>query len=383
MKQIIIDDSGKISRTALLEEGKLVEIIVDDASDESLVGNIYAGLVKSILPSQFAFVDIGLAKNAFVYLSDNREVGLYKNGKLTIKPGKTLLVQVLKDPAGTKGAYVTSRLSFTGRYLVVADGQGANMPVGISKKIEDSDERDRLKSIFRNLGNEVIVRTNAADVEQDILLSEYNESVGNFKKIEQWQNVRPPALLHKEADGLRKAVQDLHSADVEEIVVNTTSAYEQVVSFLSNVSGANTAMKLYDGEIPIFDMYAIERQIEKAMNKRVWLKSGGFIVIERTEACMVIDVNSGKFSGKKNHEETMLQVNIEAAGAIAEQLRLRNLSGIIIIDFIDMKDPKNIKLLTDYLIEQTKKDRISVSVIGMTELGLMQLTRKKNRKPMV
>jgi len=384
-KQIIVDHGKRLTRTALLENGKLVEVIIDDEREESLVGNIYAGLVKSILPSQFAFIDVGLEKNAFIYLSDNREAGLYENGKLTIKMGQTLLVQVLKDPAGTKGAYVTSRLSFAGRYMVVTKVLADSVAsIGISKKIEEADERARLKSVFKNLdsGVEIIVRTNAENVEEDTLLHEYKILFDNFDKLKEWQNILPPALLHKESVGLRKAVLDLLCEGVGEIIVNTGEAYEQVNECISDVSGECKTIELYGGEIPIFDMYAIERQLEKATNKRVWLKSGGFLVIERTEACIVIDVNSGKFSGRKNHEETMMQVNLEAADAIAEQLRLRNLSGIIIIDFIDLKDPHNTKLLIDRLAAETKKDRLSVNVVGMTELGLMQLTRKKIRKPL-
>jgi ribonuclease G len=271
--------------------------------------------------------------------------------------------------------------------LVVTD-LGLNKPpvIGISKKIEDQTERERLKEIAQGAagnGMEVIVRTNAADAPQDVLISEFNKLVEVLNKSrEQWQNVLPPALLHKVAGSLRKTITDLYNANVSEIIVNSAEAYEYVTDCLAEIQGTAQVVKLYDGEVPIFDMYAVEPQLEKAVHKRVWLKSGGFIVIERTEACVVIDVNSGKYSGTKSHEETVLKVNLEAAATIAEQLRLRNLSGIIIVDFIDMKEAKNIKLLTDRLIEETKKDRLTVNVIGMTELGLMQITRKKARKPL-
>ena len=363
----------------------MIELIVDDVNDESLVGNIYSGLVKNILPSQFAFVDIGLKKNAFIYLSDNKEIGLFKDGRLMLKSGQTLLVQVLKDPSGSKGAYVTSRLSFTGRRLVVTKTEcSTRLPIGISKKIENEDERNRLKSIFKDNteGTEIIIRTNALNEEPDTLLNEYTVLVEKFNHITKWRNVLPPALLHKESVGLRKSISDLNSGDINEIIVNSHESFEHATACLTGAPVTDTAVKMYEGEIPVFEIFAIESQIEKAANKRVWLKSGGFVIIEKTEACVVIDVNSGKFSGKKNHEETMLQVNLEASSVIAEQLRLRNLSGIIIIDFIDLKDPKNTKSLIDYLTEEIKKDRIPVSVIGMTELGLMQLTRKKIRKPL-
>lgn len=373
----------------MLDNGKLVELITDDSENESLVGNIYAGLVTNILPSQFAFVDIGLAKNAFVYLSDSREAGVYnEKGKLLIKNGQTVLVQVLKDASGSKGVYVTSNLSFTGRYLVITGVTDDGTPpvIGISKKIGCADERARLKDIAQSAagnGMEVVVRTNAAGVSEDVIKDEFiklNQLVEKSKT--QWRNALARTLVYKETDSLRKAVMDLYTANVDEIVINDGEACGYIRGCIGEIPDGGE-VRLYDGVIPIFDMYGIEKQIEQAKgNKRVWLKSGGFIVIERTEACVVIDVNTGKYAGAKNHEETVLKVNLEAAETIAEQLRLRNLSGIIIVDFIDMKDARSVKLLTDRLTEAVKKDRLAVNVVGMTELGLMQMTRKKTRKPL-
>jgi ribonuclease G len=381
-KKIVIDHTPQLTRTALLEDGRLAELIIDDAGDESIVGNVYAGQIKAILPNQFAFVDIGRAKNAFVYLNDGREKSLIRDNKLLIKNGQTLIVQVVKDPIGTKGAYVTTNLSFTGRYLVLSNPIHNQPSIGISKKITDPSERGRLKSIFQTHNANVIIRTNAENVPSDVLLDELGKLQALQSKSQTiWPNAHPPSLLHKEAGNLRKHILDLYT-DGTEVIVSDTATQTNIMSILADIPDSAQNIKLYGGGVPIFDAHNVSAQLERAANKRVWLKSGGFIVIERTEACWVIDVNSGKFVGRKSHEDTVLQVNLEAAATIAEQLRLRNLSGIIIVDFIDMRDPQNIKHLTDYLSQEVKKDRLSVNVIGMTELGLMQLTRKKTRKPL-
>lgn len=388
MKKIIIDHTASITKTALLHDGRLVELIIDDRDEMSMVGNIYAGIVKAILPSQFAFIDIGMEKNAFLYLNDSREANLYGGEKkaLQVKQGQALLVQVLKDPFGTKGAYVTSRLSCAGQFLVVEKSTGAS-EIGISKKITDEDERERLKDIFRQNGRDgyaVIVRTSAADKQAEELLEEYDLLVDRLKKSEnEWSCLRAPSLAFAESNVLKKTLLHFFKDEIDEVVINDGRACESLRTELMDFfEGAGDRFKHYSDSLPIFSYYSIDSQIEKAMQQRVWLKSGAFIVIEQTEACVVIDVNSGKFSGAKGHEQTALEVNLEAAAEIAFQLRLRNLGGIIIVDFIDMKIKENIDILTKTLEDETKKDRIAVNVIGMTELGLMQLTRKKIRKPL-
>lgn len=389
MKKIIIDHTDNITKTALLYDSKLVEVLIDDRNEMSIVGNIYAGIVKTILSSQFAFIDIGLEKNAFLYLDDSRETDLYSNdGKKTLllKQGQTLLVQVLKDPFGTKGAYVTSRLSFPGQFLIVEKSAGM-AEIGISKKITNELERERLKEIFRQDGQDgyaVIVRTSSMGKPKAELLAEYDLLLDRIKKSEnEWQCLRAPSLAFKESNMLKKTLLNFFKDEIDEVVINNKPAYESLKTELAGFfDGSENRFKYYSDTLPIFSYYLIDSQIEKAMQSKVWLKSGAFIVIEQTEACVVIDVNSGKYAGAKGHEQTVLKVNLEAAVEIAYQLRLRNLGGIIIVDFIDMKDTENINILTKTLETETKKDRITVNVIGMTELGLMQLTRKKVRKPL-
>lgn len=388
MKKIIIDHTEDITKTALLHDGKLIELVVDGQNEMSIAGNIYAGIVEAILPSQFAFIDIGLEKNAFLHLNDNRETNLYGGNqkKLLIKRGQTLLVQVLKDPAKSKGAYVTSRLSFAGRFVVIEKSGGA-AEIGVSSKITNEAERERLKDIFRRESREgyaVVVRTDAAGRREEELLAEHALLMDKLEKSEnEWRCVRAPALVFSEDNVLRKTLSDFFKEETDEVVVNDKEVYESLkLEFAGFFDGAGERFSYYGDSLPVFSKYSVDAQIEKAMRKKVWLDSGAFIVIEQTEACVVIDVNSGKYSGAKGHEQTALEVNSEAAIEVAYQLRLRNLGGIIIVDFIDMKLAGNIDALTKVLREETQKDRLAVNVVGMTELGLMQLTRKKVRRPL-
>ena len=380
MKRILVDKhpATGVVRTALLHDGRLVELIFAGA-ENSVAGNIYAGLVETILPNRFAFIDIGLEKRAFLNLDDRREQ------EFTCKQGQTVLVQALKDPAGEKGTYLTSRLDFKGRFAALSKATPNRPAIGISKKIEDAAERKRLHAMalaHLPAGMELVLRTNAAGCSAEELAAEIERLAALCRQSDnEWTYVKAPALLH--SDATAADVSELFTRDVDELVVEGEELYAELANAAAGFfPHALERVRPYAGDINLFRTEGVETQIEKALQKRVWLKSGGFLVIEQTEACAVIDVNSGKFAGKKDLEQSVLKVNMEAATEIARQLRLRNLGGIIIVDFIDMKEPASAQTLTEHLAAAVKKDRLATAVVGMTELGLMQITRKKTRKPL-
>ncbi len=373
MKKIIVDDSFFQTRIALVKDGEPIEFFYQSRQEKSLVGNIYAGRVENTLKGmQACFVNIGLDKNGYLPLSKGRK----------LKNGQTVIVQVEKDAFGTKGVVLTEKISFTGKFAVIIKNDGKS--IGISKKITDKSERDRIFSIVSRIVPEscsVIVRTegenkNTEDFENEIsMLIKKAEFVFN-KAI----YYKAPSLIFEEEDFVVKTLKNIFTSDVDEVILNNEKDFNHVSAIPSFKNGK---IMLYSGQVPVFSEYFIESKIDKLFSSKIWLKSGGFIVIEQTEACVVIDVNTGKYTGKKDTEETFLKTNIEAAQEIAKQLRLRNLSGMIIIDFIDMKSEENRVLLTKKLQEAVSKDRLKTTVIGLTELGLMQMTRKKSSLPVL
>ena len=383
MRQILVDYSEKIMRSALVVDGVVIELIIDKPRNSSIVDNIYVGIVKNILPSQFAFIDIGQEQNAFLHLSDNKECDLYTARKLNIKNGQRLLVQVIKDATGNKGAAVTTQISFSSKHLVIFKAK--KREIGISKKIEDIQERVRLKKIADNLIPQnfgLIMRTESTSKAEEELRLELDDLLMKANEvIEKGKYAKETTAIYKDEHILFKTLKDLNLENADSIVINNKTEFENLKKLIG-LSNLTNKLTLYNNEIPIFSYHMIESQIEKIFNKKVWLKSGGFLIIEQTEACVVIDVNTGKFSGNKNHRQSVLRTNLEATVEIARQLRLRNLSGIIIIDFIDMKDKEGIQKLHNLISKEIKKDRVSTRVIGMTQLGLMQLTRKKTREPL-
>ncbi len=387
MKKIVINFGEPNIQIALLDEDKLIEMIIEKEENKSCVGNIYAGIVKNVLPSRFVFVDIGQEKNAFLYLEDNRESYLIENGQAKIKNGQQILVQVMKDAVGDKGVGVTTQLSFSSKNMVVfLEGSNADVvDIGISKKIEDRNERKRLKEIAQGLvqkGYGMIMRTDSVGKSKEELAEEFNRLLLLCQKImEQGKYVKAPAVIYKEDYILNSTLKELLKEDVDSIYLNSEKDFQVIQNLAKEMRGEQCQLTLVKDKNSIFSKFMIDTQLKKVFNKKVWLKSGGFIIIEQTEACVVIDVNSGKFSGGYGQQDYVLRTNIEAAEEIAYQLRLRNLAGIIIIDFIDMKREKDKDFLIHVLTSQVKKDRISVSVVGMTQLGLMQLTRKKTRLP--
>ena len=364
MNRILIDKTIFDARLALMEDGNLIEAYVFGKAKGSAAGNIYAGTVTDVVPGMdMAFVDIGSKKKAcYHYEKDNKP-----------KNGSQITVQIVKDEFGSKGAYVTENLNFAGRYAVLLT---QNQNIFVSKKIKDPEKREALREMTKGLlpeGFGAILRTQAEDIEEEILSDEIKKLAAEAEKtVERAQYIKAPALIYGD-EPLIKLSRELFGKNIDEFVVNN----REIFNILSEKEEGDERIKLYSGTIPIFTEYCAEGQFEKALAKKVWLKSGGFLIIEETEALTVIDVNTGKFTGRKNKERTFLKANMEAAKEAARQIRLRNLNGIIIIDFIDMGSEEDRSALSKYMANLLRNDRQKAVMAGMTSLNLMQITRKR------
>ncbi|TFC54234.1 Rne/Rng family ribonuclease [Cryobacterium sp. TMT2-15-1] len=373
----------------VLEDGVLVEHYVAKNQDASLIGNVYLGKVQNVLPSmEAAFVDIGRGRNAVLYSGEvDWEAAAENSGnssqarriELALKPGDKVLVQVTKDPIGHKGARLTSQVSLPGRYLVYVPNGSMN---GISRKLPDT-ERARLKKILKEVLPEnvgVIVRTAAEGATDEQLTLDVNRLTSQWASIaKQVDTVQAPALLHSEPDLLIKIVRDVFNEDFQKMVISGEESREVIEAYLRQVApDLVERVERYEGENDAFDEYRISEQIEKALDRKVWLPSGGSLVIDRTEAMTVVDVNTGKFVGSGgNLEETVTKNNLEAAEEIVRQLRLRDIGGIIVVDFIDMVLETNRDLVLRRMLECLSRDRTKHQVAEVTSLGLVQMTRKK------
>ena len=377
----------------VLEDGVLVEHYVARAQDASLIGNVYLGKVQNVLPSmEAAFVDIGRGRNAVLYSgevdweaaqaaseSDGNKGQQARRIELALKPGDKILVQVTKDPVGHKGARLTSQVSLPGRYLVYVPNGSMN---GISRKLPDT-ERARLKKILKEVLPDdagVIVRTAAEGATEEQLTLDVNRLTTQWAEISRAVETQAaPALLHSEPDLLIKIVRDVFNEDFHKLVVEGADALETISAYVGAVApDLADRLEAYQGERDSFDEYRISEQIEKALDRKVWLPSGGSLIIDRTEAMTVIDVNTGKFVGSGgNLEETVTKNNLEAAEEIVRQLRLRDIGGIIVVDFIDMVLESNRDLVLRRLVECLSRDRTKHQVAEVTSLGLVQMTRKK------
>lgn len=379
MNRILVDETSYGTRIGVVENGTLVELIYEKKNSLPIVGNVYAGKIMNVLPGmQACFVDIGREKNAFLYYGDDKD----NNGNI-VKPkmGSDVIVQVEKAEMGAKGAVLTKRISFAGKFLVVIPGDDK---IGISKKITDSVERKRIKDIIEQLLPEnygIIIRTEGKDKSYEIYEKEIKRLVEKSEGVlSKAEYAKAPSLLYTEINGVEKVLRDLYNENIDEIVVNSSIDYETLIKLCEEKDISPKKIVMYESDVPMFENYYVASQAKAAFSKHVWLKSGGFIIIEQTEACVVIDVNTGKYTGKADLQKTILKTNLEAADEIARQLRLRNLNGMIIVDFIDMKTEENRKILQKHLEEAVAKDRLQTIVVGMTELGLMQITRKKKRQ---
>ncbi|MBD7956532.1 Rne/Rng family ribonuclease [Microbacterium sp. Sa4CUA7] len=383
-EMIVRSKNGRV-QIAVLEDNVLVEHYVARSQDASLIGNVYLGRVQNVLPSmEAAFVDIGRGRNAVLYSGevdwDAVETGNQpRRIELALKSGDRVLVQVTKDPIGHKGARLTSQISLPGRYLVYVPGGAMN---GISRKLPDT-ERARLKRILKEVLPEssgVIVRTAAEGATEDQLTRDVQRLTNQWEHIsKQVETVGAPALLHSEPDLLVKIVRDVFNEDFTRMLIQGDDAYDTITSYLAGVApDLLDRVQRFEGDHDPFDEFRVTEQIEKALDRKVWLPSGGSLVIDRTEAMTVVDVNTGKFVGSGgNLEETVTKNNLEAAEEIVRQLRLRDIGGIIVVDFIDMVLESNRDLVLRRLVECLSRDRTKHQVAEVTSLGLVQMTRKK------
>lgn len=405
-KEMIFNCNDCEARIAILDGGRLINLYVERWDEHSIAGNIYVGRVVRVLPGmQAAFVDIGLDRTAFLYVADasgENPGGTYMvpgdedddglkgiNGagqvlsiEDILREGQELLVQASKEPLGTKGARVTTHISLAGRNLVAMPGASQ---VGISRKIKDESERERLRMLIeetrpRDFG--FIART----VSEGRSADEIRNDIDHLVKL--WETIRHkrslvgvPGLVHRELNMTLRAIRDFYTEDMDRILIDSKSEYDRINDFMREFMPAIPCrLELYGEEEPIFDFFNIEVDVEKLFDKKVWLKSGGFIVIEETEALCSIDVNTGRYVGKRTLEETILKTNLEAARQIAHQLRVRNIGGIIIIDFIDMEDEGNRELVYSALAAELEKDRSRTSIQKISDLGLIEMTRQRQRR---
>ncbi len=415
-KQLVINVSEHETRVAHLEDGTISELYIDRGDDSDVAGNIYKGRVLRVLPGmQAAFVDIGLNQAAFIYVddvysndykeyermfevdtqeeepeteSDPDTIALENKRNFLIEEllleGQELLAQVTKSPIGTKGARISSYISLPGRFLVLMP---TSDHIGISRRIEDQVERERLRTAVQNLRTNnygYIIRTAAEGEPIDKLASEMSFLKNMWENIDQkFEKAPSPSLLHQELSVSLRAVRDLLIHEVEKLVIDSQSTYNAVLSFLDTyMPTLKDHVVLYEGAEPVFDAYNLEGDISRALKRKVWLKSGGYVTIEHTEALVAIDVNTGRYVGKHNLEETILKTNLEAVKEIAYQIRLRDIGGIIIIDFIDMEKKTNQEKVFNALQEALIKDKSKTHVLPMSDMGLIQMTRKRTREPL-
>nr|WP_208020145.1 ribonuclease G [Pseudoteredinibacter isoporae] len=393
----MVNVSPTETRVALVENGFVQEVHIERTQAKGYVGNIYKGKVVRVLPGmQAAFVDIGLERAGFIHAADIApldEEGMEERGaevadiRSLVREGQELIVQVTKDPISSKGARLTTHLSVSARFLVY-------MPftrhTGISTRIEDEAERERLKNLVQEVDADIreqeeggfIVRTVAEGVNKEEIAADiiflYRLWQDLSKKI---KNHKAPAAVHEDLPLFMRTLRDLVKPDLEKLRIDSREVYGKMRDFAEDYAPEiHDKIEHYPGERPLFDLYSVEEEIQRALGEKVALKSGGYLIIEQTEAMVTIDVNTGAFVGHRNLEETIFKTNLEAATAIARQLRLRNLGGIIIIDFIDMNDSEHQRQVLRTLEKMLERDNTKTSLTGVSELGLVEMTRKRTRE---
>ncbi len=427
-KEILINAGENETRIAITEDGHLAELFVETANKEKMVGDIYLGKVAKVMPGiKAAFIDLGLQQDGFLHFSDisnrfeeysslvgddeeeeekavvaeavetaqeggslrtetpprrARDNGRAARREINLTKGQDIIVQVIKEPVGKKGVRVTSEVSLAGRFLVLLPFDGK---VGISKKITSFKEKRRLRKIAQSIlpeGFGVIIRTVAEGQDDEALKKDLEDLIAKWRQIEaQVKTEKAPALLYKDLATTSGVIRDLFSNDVSRVVVDSKKLYKEICAYIKyNSPEMLDKIELHKERQPIFDTYGVEKEIETTLSRKVWLKSGGYIIIEQTEAMVVIDVNSGRYAAKKEQELNSLRTDLEAAREIARQLRLRDIGGIIVCDFIDLEDEKNKRKVYEELKKEFRKDRAKVTVLPMTEFGLVQITRQRIRQ---
>jgi ribonuclease G len=395
-QDILINWSPQETRVAIVEHGAVQELHVERTLERGLVGNVYLGKVARVLPGmQSAFIDIGLERAAFLHVADLHSNAPHaqgephgRNGQPAVPiekqvfEGQALMVQVIKDPIGTKGARLSSQISIAGRLLVFLPQDDH---IGVSQKIP-SDQREALRSRLTRLvgtaGGGFILRTNGEDASD----AELAEDIAYLRKTwarirEAAQRVPPPALLHQDLNLLQRVLRDLVTDETQTIRIDSREQFALLAAFGQEFMPAAAAkLQLYKGERPIFDLYSVDEEISRALGRRVDLKSGGYLIVDQTEALTTVDVNTGGYVGARNFDDTIFKTNLEAAQAIARQLRLRNLGGIIIVDFIDMQREDHRDAVLAEFRKQLARDRVKTMAGGFSQLGLVEMTRKRTRE---
>ena len=387
MLELIIKRMGQERQIILIENGKIIEYYKEEEEDKKNEGNIYIGIVKDIVKGmQAAFVDIGIGKNSLIHLKDILEKKDEKKQKVNldqeitnlIKPNDKLLVQIKKDSNEKKGARISKHINLPGKYIVLMPNTDI---ITVSQKIEKKEEQERLiKLVNENIskGNGAIIRTSAEGKEKEIIEDIKNIEQKWNKILKESQNVNAeiPRCLHKSEDIVKKMLMDLTDKGIQRVTVNDSVDYNEIDMIKKENKEYRDLQIVVKSEETIFDIYDLEQQIQKINNRKIWLKCGGFITIDKTEALTAIDVNTGKYTGNKTMEDTVFKVNKEATIEIAKQLRLRDIGGIIIIDYIDMQKEEDKNIIEELLKQEVKKDRSKTQIEGFTKLDLMELTRK-------
>jgi len=434
-KEILINAGANETRIAITEDGRLAELFVETANKEKMVGDIYLGKVAKVMPGiKAAFIDIGLGQDGFLHFSDignrfeeysamigdddeeeseeqkeavaveagadtsapprpapppPRESQRERGGnhrpprrEIQLEKGQEIIVQITKEPVGKKGVRVTSEVSLAGRFLVLLPFDGK---IGISKKISSFKEKRRLRKIVQTIlpeGFGVIIRTVAEGKDESSLTNDLKDLLNTWSEVEKTvKSEQAPCLLYKDMSTTSSVIRDLFSNDVTRVVIDSRKLHKEIRAYIKYTSAQLLdKIELHRDRRPIFDVYGIEKEIETTLARKVWLKSGGYIIIEPTEAMVVIDVNSGRYAAKKEQEQNSLRTDLEAAREICRQLRLRDIGGIIVCDFIDLDDERNKRKVFEELKKEFRRDRAKVTVLPMTEFGLVQITRQRIRQ---
>ncbi|RJP75404.1 MAG: Rne/Rng family ribonuclease [Candidatus Zixiibacteriota bacterium] len=401
-KEIIINSGPSETRIAMLEDGELVELFVERPQNERTLGNIYKGVVRKVVPGmQAAFVSIGGESDAFLHFSDVADVGrtdgmastpivemevTNPDGSIStvrapLRNGQEIIVQVIKEPIGSKGPRITSQVSLPGRFLVLIPGQN---DAGISRRVTNLEERRRLRQVARAVrpkGFGLIIRTVAESRTQEELAADLNSLLDQWKVLEKKiREEKAPALVYRDLSMAFSVVRDLCTPDISSLITDSKTLHKEILRYLTDTAPQILpALQLYSAKTPIFDHFKIEQKIENIISRRVYLEGGGYIIIDHTEAMVVVDVNSGRFMGKKDHEENSLKINLRAAREIARQLRLRDIGGLIVIDFIDLEAERNRRKVYEDMKKHLRRDRAKTDLAPLSNFGLMEMTRQRLR----
>lgn len=415
-KVILINSVSEDVRIAITEDGKLAEFFLDTPDKERNVGDIYLGKIGKVIPGiRAAFIDLGFPQDAFLHFSDigssleeyasiigddtdieeddedddeettQPNYNRNNNKNPNLERGQDIIVQITKEPVGNKGFRVTSKVSIPGRYLVLIPFE---KKIGLSKKIYNPKEKRRLRSIVKSTlpkGFGIIIRTVAAGQDENLILDDLNTLIKTWNEIQsKLKSTKSPNILHKDVSTTSSVVRDLFKEDISKVVIDSKKIYRDIKSYVDDTSPEfSDKIELFNSDQPLFDVFNIEKQIEESIQRKVWLKNGGYIIIEPTEAMTVVDVNSGKYAKHRDQEVNSLNTNLESAKEIVRQIRLRDIGGIIVIDFIDLYDDKNRKRLFEEVKKEFKNDRAKSTILPVSEFGLVEITRQRVRQNII